>query len=96
MGRKEQVKRSAEQKWEILQEGLKSGNVAETCRKHGVTPNLWYRWRDEAEAGAKGALGGRSAAGGVDQEQAKHVKQLERAVDRKQLEIEVLKNVLGE
>ena len=25
MGRKEQVKRSAEQKWEIPQEGLKSG-----------------------------------------------------------------------
>jgi transposase-like protein len=67
MGRKEQVKRSAEQKWEILQEGLKSGNVAETCRKHGVAPNLWYRWRDEAEAGAKAALGGRSAAGGADQ-----------------------------
>lgn len=43
MGRKEQVKRSAEQKWEILQEGFKSGNVAETCRKHGVAPNLWYR-----------------------------------------------------
>jgi len=33
MGRKEQVKRSAEEKWEILQEGLKSGNIAETCRK---------------------------------------------------------------
>ena len=96
MGRKEQVKRSVEQKWEILQEGLKSGNVSETCRKHGVAPNLWYRWRDEAEAGAKAALGGRSAAGGVDQEQAKHVKQLERALGRKQLEIEILKNVLGE
>ena len=96
MGRREQVERSVEQKWEILQEGLKSGNVAETCRKHGVAPNLWYRWRDEAEAGAKAALGGRSAAGGMDQEQIKHVKQLERALGRKQLEIEILKNVLGE
>ena len=96
MGRREQVKRSAEQKWEILQEGLQSGNVAETCRKHGVAPNLWYRWRDEAEAGAKAALGGRSAAGGVDEEQTKRVKQLERMLGRKQLEIEILKNVLGE
>jgi len=58
MGRKEQVRRSAEEKWEILQEGLRSGNIAETCRKHGVAPNLWYSWRDEAEAGAKAALGG--------------------------------------
>ena len=41
-------------------------------------------------------LGGRSAAGGVDEEQSKRVKQLERALGRKQLEIEILKNVLGE
>lgn len=30
MGRKEQERRSAEEKWGILQEGLKSGNIAET------------------------------------------------------------------
>jgi transposase-like protein len=96
MGRREQVKRSPDEKWEILQEGLKSGNIAETCRKHGVAPNLWYRWKDDAEQGAKAALGGRSAAGGEDAEQAKRLKQLERALGRKQLEIEILKNVLGE
>ena len=82
MGRKAQVKRSPEEKWEILQEGLRSGNMAETCRKHGIAANLWYRWKDEAEQGAKAALGGRSAAGGVDQEQAKCVKELERMLGR--------------
>jgi transposase len=96
MGRKAQVKRTPEEKWEILQEGLRSGNISETCRKHGIAANLWYRWKDEAEQGAKTALGGRSAAGGVDEEQAKRVKQLERMLGRKQLEIEILKNVLGE
>lgn len=96
MGRKAQVKRSPEEKWEILQEGLRSGNISETCRKHGIAANLWYRWKDEAEQGAKAALGGRSAAGSVDEEQAKRVKQLERMLGRKQLEIEILKNVLGE
>jgi transposase len=96
MGRKPQVKRSPEEKWEILQEGLRSGNISETCRKHGIAANLWYRWKDEAEQGAKAALGGSSAAGGVDEEQAKRVKQLERMLGRKQLEIEILKNVLGE
>ena len=96
MRRKPRVDRTPEEKWQIIQEGLKSGNVAETCRKHGVAPNLWYRWRDEAEQGAKAALGGRSAAGGVDEEQTKRVKQLERMLGRKQLEIEILKNVLGE
>jgi transposase-like protein len=96
MGRKEQVKRSAEETWEIIQEGLKSGNISEACRKHGVAPNLWYRWRDETEQGAKAALEGRSVAGDADEEQTKRVKQLERALGLKQLEMEILKNVLGE
>jgi len=96
MGRKSCVDRSPEEKWQIVQEGIKSGNVSETSRPHGIAPNLYYRWKDEAEQGAKAALGGRSAAGGVDEEQTKRVKQLERMLGRKQLEIEILKNVLGE
>jgi hypothetical protein len=32
MGRKPRVERSPEEKWQILQEGMKSGNVSETCR----------------------------------------------------------------
>jgi transposase-like protein len=35
MGRKPRVDRSPEEKWQIVQEGLKSGNVSETCRRHG-------------------------------------------------------------
>lgn len=96
MSRKQQVKRSAEEKWEIVQEGLKSGNVAETCRRYGIAPNLYYRWKDEAEQGAKAALGGRSAAERPDAEQVKRIRQLERTLGRKQLEIEILKNVVGE
>ena len=61
MGRKAQVKRSAEEKWEILQEGLRSGNISETCRKHGIAANLWYRWKDEAEQGSEGSAWGGEA-----------------------------------
>ena len=57
MGRKPRVDRSPEEKWQIVQEGIKSGNVSETCRRHGIAPNLFYRWKDEAEQGAKAALG---------------------------------------
>jgi len=64
MSRKPRVDRTPEEKWQILQEGLKSGNVSETCRRHGIAPTLFYRWKDEAEQGAKAALGGRSAAAG--------------------------------
>jgi Transposase len=46
------VQRTPEEKWKIVLEGLKSGNVAETCRKYEIAPNLYYRWKDEVEAGA--------------------------------------------
>ena len=31
MGRKPRVNRTPEEKWEIVQEGIKSGNISETC-----------------------------------------------------------------
>jgi hypothetical protein len=36
MGRKLRVDRSPEEKWQIVQEGLKSGNVSETCRRYAL------------------------------------------------------------
>src|ERR1700722_8781893 len=95
MGRKPRVDRTPEEKWQIVQEGIKSGNVSETCRRHGISPSLLYRWRDEAEAGAKAALGGRSAAA-AETEKDQRIRQLERTLGRKSLEIEILKNVVGE
>lgn len=65
MSRKQQVKRTPEEKWEIVQEGIRSGNVAETCRRYGIAPNLYYRWKDEAEQGAKAALGGEARPSGL-------------------------------
>ena len=93
MGRKARVQRTAEEKWQIVLEGLKSGNIAETCRKYEIAPNLFYRWKDEVE---QAALGGRSAAAHPDQEHLRRIKQLERALGRSTLQIEILKNVLGE
>jgi transposase-like protein len=78
-----------------VQEGLKSENVSETCRRHGIAPNLFYRWKDEAEQGAKTALGGRSAAA-AETEKDHCIRQLERTLGRKSLEIEILKSVVGE
>src|SRR6266446_1862494 len=96
MPRKPRVQRTPEEKWQIVLEVLKSGNVSETCRKYEIAPNLYYRWKDEVEAGAKAALGGRSAAAQPDVEQEKRIKQLERALGRSHLQIEILKNVLDE
>ena len=60
MGRKLRVDRTPEEKWQIVPEGWKSGNVSETCRRHGIAQTLFYRWKDEAEQGAKAALGGKA------------------------------------
>ncbi len=64
-------------------------------RPESVAPNLFYRWKDEAEQGAKAALGGRSAAA-AETEKDHRIRQLERTLGRKALEIEILKNVVGE
>ncbi|HTS11301.1 MAG TPA: transposase [Candidatus Limnocylindrales bacterium] len=95
MGRRPRIDRTPEEKWQIVQEAMKSGNASETCRKHGISPSLLYRWRDEAEEGAKAALGGRSAAA-AETEKDRRIRQLERTLGRKSLEIEILKNVVGE
>jgi transposase-like protein len=95
MTRKPRVDRSPEEKWQILQEDIMNGNVSETCRRHGIAPNLFYRWKDEAEQGAKTALGGRNAAA-AETEKDHRIRQLERTLGRKSLEIEILKNVMGE
>jgi transposase-like protein len=82
MGRKPRVDRTPEEKWQIVQEGIKSGNVSETCRRYEIAPNLFYRWKDEAEQGAKAALGGRSAAA-AETEKDRRIRQLERTLGRK-------------
>ena len=70
------LKKSGGSCWKVS----KSGNIAETCRKYEIAMNLYYRWKDEVDQGAKAALGRRSAAAHPDQEQAKRIKHLERAL----------------
>jgi transposase-like protein len=60
MGRKPRVDRSPEEKWQILQEGIKSGNVSETCRRYSIAPTLFYRSGSQGRAwGEKRGRGGK-------------------------------------
>ena len=63
MPRKSKVQRSPQEKYQIVLEGLKGGNIAETCRKYEIAPTLYYRWKDEVEQAAVAALGGRALRG---------------------------------
>ncbi len=72
MGRKPRVDRTPEEKWQIVPRGIKSGNVSETSRRFGIAPNLFYRWKDEPEQGAKAALGGEERCRGRDRKGPPH------------------------
>lgn len=96
MPRKAQVQRSAEEKFAIVIEGLKSGNIAETCRNHNIAATLFYRWMDDVEKAAVAALGGRNAALRPDEEHRKRIRELERSLGKAHVQIDILKNVLGE
>lgn len=96
MPRKAQVQRSAEEKFVIVIEGLKSGNIAETCRNHNIAATLFYRWKEDVEKAAVAALGGRNAAVRPDEEHRKRIRELERSLGKAHVQIDILKNVLGE
>ena len=96
MPRNAQVRRSAEEKFAIMIEGLKSGNIAGTCRSHNIAATLYYRWKDETERAAVAALGRRNAAARPDEEHRKRIRELERSLGKAHVQIDILKNVLGE
>ncbi len=48
---------TAEQKLEILREADQPGvSVSEVCRRHGLAPSVFYRWRAVAQGGSAVAL----------------------------------------
>jgi hypothetical protein len=73
------------QEWERL------GDVSAVSDRSELVLTL----EGEAEQGAKAALGGRSAAA-AETEKDRSIRQLERTLGRKSLEIEILKYVVGE
>ena len=64
MGRKPRVDRSAEEKWQIVQEGIKSGNVSETCRRHGSLPICSIAGRMKQNREQRQRMGGKRWGGG--------------------------------
>jgi transposase-like protein len=57
MGKEKGQRYTAEQKLEILREAEQPGvTISEVCRRRGVAPSQFYRWRAVAQSGSTDAL----------------------------------------
>ena len=72
MGRRPRVDRTPEEKWQIVQEGIKSGNVSETCRRHGISPSSTVSMEGRSRGRSKGSAWGEKRCRGRNREGPSH------------------------
>ena len=88
---------STEEKLRIVEETLQPGeSISAVARRNGVAPNLVYRWRRlMTEGGAVAVRADDSVTGnGEVRRLEERVRELERQVGCKTLEVEILKEAL--
>ena len=77
------------QKLEIVLAGLRGDrSVAEVCREHQISENLFYTWREKLLDGVAERLSGKEERTELA-ELRKRVRELERALGRKVYELEI-------
>jgi len=87
MSKREHRRFTAEEKLEILREAEQpSVTVSEVCRRHGLAPSVFYRWRAVALGGSAVAL----------KRDAQRVPRKDDAEARHKSEIERLRAVIAE
>lgn len=81
-----------EQKYEIIMESLNSNiTVAELCRKHGVAPVNFRKWREKFLEGWKRALGESNSGNDYERE----IDDLKKIIGEQSLIIDELKKISG-
>jgi transposase len=88
---------STEQKLRIIEESYEPGtSVSEVARRHGVAANLLFRWRKLLADGGAAAVGSDEEVVGASEIRKLEVRirELERQLGRKTLEVEILKEAL--
>ncbi len=95
---KRRVRRSPEKIAELILEAERSGNASAICRREGMSPQLFYRWRTKfKEAGIEGLKelkGGRPGAKKKNaevEELRDEIKELKEALVRSSIELQLLK-----
>ena len=89
---------TTEQKLQIFEESFEPGEtVSSVARRRGVAPNLLYRWRRLMTEGGAAAVGSDEPV--VESSQVRRledrIRDLERLLGRKTLELEILKEALA-
>jgi len=88
---------TTEEKLRIVDETLRSGeSISAVARRHGVAPHLLYRWRRlMTEGGAVAVQADDGVTGNAAVRRLEdRVRELERQLGRKTLEVEILKEAL--
>lgn len=89
---------STEQKLQIIEESFLPGEtVSSVARRRGVAPNLLYRWRRLLTEGGAAAVGSDEPVVGSSEVRRleERVRDLERLLGRKTMEVEILKEALA-
>jgi transposase len=87
-----------EQKLRIIEESFEPGEtVSSVARRHGVAPNLLYRWRRLMSEGGAMAVGSDEPVVGASEVHRleERVRELERLLGRKTMENEILREALA-
>ena len=88
---------TTEQKLRIIEESYEPGTtVSEVARRHGVAANLLFRWRKLLADGGAAAVGSDEDVVGASElkKLEARVRELERLLGRKTMEVEILKEAL--
>ncbi len=85
--------RSAEEKLRIVLEGMKAENISAMCRREGISPTDYYRYRDKLVEGGLDALrqNGRQKRDVEKESLKKEVEKLKEIIVSQAGEIELLK-----
>ena len=88
---------STEQKLRIEESFEPGETVSSAARRHGVAPNLLYRWRRLMSEGGVAAVGSDEPVVGSSEVRKleERVRELERLLGRKTMEVEILREALS-
>jgi len=88
---------SASEKKAMVREAEQPGmSISAVARKYGIHPNQVFRWRRLVEDGALSAVGADEGVVPASEarELRKHIRELERLLGRKTMELEILKEAV--